>query len=345
MACQWIEGWETHTGAAQLARKYASMSGGVTVSAGRVFGNAGGMQSTVLVTPPVASGNTFVIGFGLRFTSHTTVSGEQGIYIELGADEQCHLQVESGSGLGVRFNLKRGTTTIATSSYYDFGVWHYIEVKLTVRGGTNGAYEIRQNGVLDISAGSVNLTDTGGDGWDIFALRFSSNLSSALRFDDIYVLDGTGAKNNDFLGPSVVEGILPTAEGATIQWTPGSGTDNSAQVDDLPATTDDVGAGGINLSDTNGNKDLYDYADLVNITGTIHAVQLGTQLAMNAAGTRTIKTVYRDPDTTEADGASHVVDSTAFDEFTEVFDDNPASAVAWDVADIDGGQFGVEVVS
>jgi hypothetical protein len=66
---------------------------------------------------------------------------------------------------------------------------------------------------------------------------------------------------------------------------------------------------------------------------------------MAAAGTRTVKTTYRDPDTTEADGDSHVVDSTTFDEFTEVFDDNPASAAAWDVADIDGGQFGIEVVS
>jgi hypothetical protein len=46
-----------------------------------------------------------------------------------------------------------------------------------------------------------------------------------------------------------------------------------------------------------------------------------------------------------ANGDSHVVDSTVFDEFTQVFDDNPASAAAWDVADIDDGQFGIEVVS
>jgi hypothetical protein len=91
--------------------------------------------------------------------------------------------------------------------------------------------------------------------------------------------------------------------------------------------------------------DLYDMEDLVQITGTIHAVQLGVQLGMAAAGTRTVKTKYRDPDTTVVDGASHVVDSTTYDEFTEVFDDNPNSAVAWDVADIDDGQFGIEVVS
>jgi len=66
---------------------------------------------------------------------------------------------------------------------------------------------------------------------------------------------------------------------------------------------------------------------------------------MAATGTRTVRTKYRDPDTTVVNGSSHVVDSTVFDEFTEVFDDNPNSAAAWDVSDIDDGQFGVEVVS
>jgi hypothetical protein len=346
MACVWIEGFETHIGTNQMSRKYASLSGSFTAQAGRVFGSAAGMQSTVAVTPPVASGNTFVIGFGMRFTSHTSTPGEQGLYCELGADEQCHIMVETGSGLGVRWVLKRGTTTIDTSPYVDVAVWHYMELKLTVRTGTNGAYELRHNGVDIMSGTLVNLADTGGDGWDTFAFRFSSNLSTALRFDDMYVLDGTGSKNNDFLGPSVVEGILPTAEGTTIDWTIGSGgSTHWDQVNDLATTPDDTTSGGINHSDTNAQKDLYNYADLANITGTIHAVQVGTQLAMNASGTRTVKTKYRDPDTTEADGASHVVDSTAYDEFTEVFDDNPASAVAWDVTDIDDGQFGVEVVS
>ena len=40
-----------------------------------------------------------------------------------------------------------------------------------------------------------------------------------------------------------------------------------------------------------------------------------------------------------------MVDSQVHDEFHQVFDQNPNSAAAWDVADIDGGQYGVEVVS
>lgn len=347
MACIWIEGFETHTATAQQARKYATLSGSFTAQAGRVFGNSGAPQSTIAITPPNASGNTFVLGFGCRVALHNPglTASTSGMYCETGATEQFHLQFETNTSLGFRFLLKRGATTVATSSYYDFAVWHYFELKVTVRTGVNGGYELRRNGVLDISGSGVDLASSGGDGWDTFAFRYSANYTTTLRFDDVYVLDGTGAKNNDFLGPSIVEGILPNAAGASTAWSLGAGgTSNWDQVDDDP-NPDELTAGGINFSDTNGQKDLYGYADLTQITGTIHAVQLGTQFAMNATGTRTVKTKYRDPDTTEADGASHVVDSTSYDEFTEVFDNNPASAVAWDVTDIDDGQFGVEVVS
>lgn len=348
MSVVWIEGFETHQASTQLSRKYASFSGSITAQPGRVFGSAGGPSSMVAVTPSFGTDNTMVVGFGVRWNTHQTAlnSGNQGLYYELGGAEQAHVEIESTSGLGFRFHIKRGATIVATSSYFDFGVWHYIEIKLILRTGTNGAYELRHNGVTDISAGSVNLANSGVDGGDIHAWRFTSNVSTNLRLDDIYVVNGAGSSHTDFLGPSVVEGALPNANGATIQWTQNGTGNNFTSVDDSGTTApDEAGAGGTVGSDTNGQRDLYAFQDLQNITGTIHAVQLGIQLGMAAVGTRTVKTVYRDPDTTVADGASHVVNSVTFDEFTQVFNENPASAAPWDVADIDGGQFGQEVVS
>ena len=51
MALNWIEGWETHTGTAQLDRKYATRTGSIVVQSGRVFGNSAGILSLVAVTP------------------------------------------------------------------------------------------------------------------------------------------------------------------------------------------------------------------------------------------------------------------------------------------------------
>ena len=288
------------------------------------------------------------MGFGLRFNTHSAAvnSGAQGLYVELGPDEQCHVELQSDVSLGFRLDIYRGAVLIASSSRFAFGVWHYFEIELTVRTGTNGTYEIRHNGVLDVSAGSVNLANTGGDGWDVFAFRYTSNLSSILRYDDMYVNNGAGATNISFLGPSVVEGLLPNADGATIQWTNNGTGNNFTSVDDVSTSApDDTGAGGTNGSDTNAQIDLYAFEDLQQITGTIHAVQIGIQLGMASAGTRTVRGKYRDPDTTVVNLDSHVVDATSFDEFTQVLDQNPNSAAAWDIADIDDGQFGVEVVS
>ena len=348
MACVWIEGFESHLNSAQMGRKYASYSGSFASKSGRVFGTAAGLSSTLAVTPPVGSGNTFVIGYGFKYQSHLASPNLNGTgwYVESGPDEQIHVEHESTSGVGFRWSLQSGATTIYTSPYYDFAVWHYFEWKFIVRTGTNGAWEFRHNGSTISSGTALDTADSGSDGWDTFAWRTGGNYSTAIIYDDVYVCDGTGAKNNDFLGPSVVEKVEVAAEGTTIEWTPGSGSDNAAQVDDVGTSPpDEVTAGGYNLSDTNGNKDTFTMTDLTQITGTIHAVQLGVQMAMGSAGTRVVKTKYRDPDTTESDGDSHTVDSTVYDEFTQVFDVNPSSGAAWDVTDIDGGEFGVEVVS
>ncbi len=351
MTCKWIEGFEAHTGSSQAARKYASFSGSWGSSEpGRVFGYSGTIVNTLAVTPSLGLDNTWVIGFGARLNSHTTLvnSGAQGFYLEKGTDEQLHIEMESTSGTGFRWLLKRGATLVATSSYFDFGVWHYFELKVTVRTGTNGSYELRLNGVLDISGSSVNLADEGTDGADIFAVRYTSNLNANLFYDDMYVLDSSGSKNNDFLGPSIVEAVEMSATGASNDFTNDSGGASSAnwdQVNDSRTVTDEVGAGGTISSDINTDLDLYGATDLSQITGTIHAVQLGIQAAMDAAGSRTLRFKYRDPDTTVVDGGNFVVDSQVFDEFTVVLDDNPHSAAAWDVNNIDDGQFGVEVVS
>jgi hypothetical protein len=346
MAVVWVEGFETHTNTNQLARKYATVSGSVFTEPGRVFGTSIEPNSLVLVTPSLGTDNTFIMGIGVRMLSNfsTIETGAQGFYVETGSSEQCHVEIESDASNGFRFQLYRGATLIDSTSYTAFGSWVYLEVKITVRTGTNGAYEMRLNGATDTSGTSVNLAASGGDGWDVFSQRWSASYNTRLELDDIYIANGTGSVNNDFLGPQTVEGIEVDTDGATNQWTPATGSDNSNMVDDL-GTSNPVDTNNYNGSDTNTNKDLFNFTDLTDTAGTINAVQLGVQMAMASAGTRTVKTKYRDPDTTEADGTSHVVDSTSYDEFTEVFQQNPAATATWDSTDIDGGQFGIEVVS
>jgi len=348
MAGKWLEGFETHTNTAQLTRKYETFTGSVASSAGRVFGNSAGMNSTVAVTPSLGLSTTWITGWGMKITSQQTSlnSGAQGLYWEKSSTEQCHIEFVNNAG-SFEVRILRGATTIATTSQaFAYGVWHHFELSVTIRTSTNGAYELRHNEVNVLSGSGVNLANAGSDQADIFALRFVNNFSTTVFFDDINCKDSTTTENNTFLGDFVIEGKLPNANGTTIQWTndAGSGSNFNNVQDSGASAPDESGAGGTNSSDTSGQKDLYAFADLTEIDGSIAFVQVGVQLAMAAAGSRSVKIKYRDNGGTEADVSTVVVASTTYDEFFAVMDQNPAVPADWDVTDINGGEWGVEVV-
>lgn len=353
MAGRWAEGFESHTVNTQQGRKYAIQTGGMSQAAGRTFGNAGapGTGGAILVTPSMGSNNTWIIGFGCFVNTHNTGlnSSAQGMYFESGVNEQFHIEIISTNGVGYRIALYRGATLLAETGNFPFAVWQYFELKVLIN-TTTGTYELRRNGVVEFSGTGANTALNGNTGADVFAFRWTSNLSPVLRLDDIYICDGSGSKNNDFLGPRIVEAVTVTANGATNQWTnDATGVPDANNFDQMNdsggSATDETGAGGTISSDTNGHLDLYTMSDLQQITGNIDFVFLGVQAAMAAAGSRTLKFKFRHNGTTNADGNSFVVNSTVYDEFIQVWDDNPVTAVAWDVADIDAAQFGIEVVS
>jgi len=346
MAVRWIEGFETYQTGTQWDRRYATRTGSFTIQAGRVFGSSGSLGAPVFVAPSFGLADAWGIGFGVNFLAQTgALSVGDGFYIEKGTTEQVHLEFVKNAG-SFEVKLMRATTQLAiTTSAFAYGVWHHFELKVTVHPST-GAYELRHNEVAVFSASGVNTANEGTSQADVFAIRFAST-STNNRFDDIFVWDGTGASNNDFLGDCISEGIEVNADGFTIQWTNDAGTGSNFQnVDDPGNTTpDETGAGGTNSSDTVGQKDLYGYTDLTQIQGNILAVQVDTQMAMASAGSRTVKLRFRDDGGVEADGDTFTVSSTVYDGFSDVLDVNPQSLAAWDVADINGGQFGVEVVS
>lgn len=346
MAGKWLEGGETHRIASQWALKYATFSGTVSSQTGRVFGNSIGPNGLVAVTPSLGLSTTYYLGFGLRIASQQTGlnSNSQGFYLEKGATEQCHIETVNNVG-SFEIRIKRGATTIATtSSLFAYAVWHHFEILLTID-PTTGAYEVRHNEVNVLSGSGVNLANEGTSQADIFAFRFTSDVAATFFFDDLNLKDSTGTENNNFLGDFVIEGKLPNANGATIQWTNDAGSGSNFENVDDPAdqAPDNTGVGGTNSSDTSAQKDLYAFADLTEIDGAIAFVQYGVQLAMASAGSRNVDLRYRDDGGTEAVIATVNVSSTAYDEFPVVMDQNPAVPADWDVTDINGGQWGVGI--
>lgn len=343
MVGRWTEGFETHQTATQWDRRYATRTGTFTIQPGRVFGSSGSLAGPVFVAPAFPLADVWGIALGVNFIAQTgaLVAGD-GFYIEKGGAEQVHLEFVKNLG-SFEVKLMRGATQLAISTAtYAYNAWHHFEIKVTVHTSA-GAYELRHNEVTVFSATGVNTANAASNQADSFAIRFT-NTSANNRFDDIGVWDGTGSFANDFCGDCVAKGVEVTGAGASTQWTPSAGS-NFDNVDDPGLTgPDDAGAGGFNGSGTVGQQDLYAFSDISpDIQGNVLWVQLDTQLAMAAAGSRNVDTRYRDPSTTVVDIATHAISNTVYTSVADVMTVNPADGLQWDVADIDGGQFGVEV--
>lgn len=343
MVARWHEGFETHQVTTQWDRRYAIRTGSFAIQPGRVFGSSGSLQAPVFVTPSRGLADTWGLAFGVNFLAQAgALTALDGFYIEKASAEQVHLEFVKNAG-SFEVKIMRGATQLGiTTSAFVYGAWHHFELKVLVHTST-GTFELRHNEVNVLSGSGVNTANAGSNQADIFAIRFAST-STNNRFDDIYLWDGTGSVVNNFVGDTVIEGVEVTGAGATTQWTPSAGS-NFDNVNDLGSTSpDDAGAGGFNSSDTVAQRDLYAFSDLTQIDGAILSVQLDTQLAMASAGSRTVDTKYRDPNTTVVSIASKAVSSVTYASFDDVMSLNPQDGLAWDAADIDGGQFGVEIV-
>ncbi len=338
MALKFLEGFEIHQSGTYLARKWAASAGTFSADAtgGRLHGAAMRMTGH-LTSPSLGVQNTWIVGFGFKIV--TAVSGTPTVTIMSGASEQCSL-VAIASGAGYIWQLKRGSTTIESSvTERELGTWYYVELKATVRDGVDGEYELRVDEVTDIADTGVNIANTGTDGADVVKFAATTTNSS---WDDIYILDNTGGQNDDFLGDSTIRGILPTAEGNENDWTPSTGTNNAALVDDPAATPNDADyVTGVNATD----RDLYAYANLAGlINGPIAGIMVTSDMRMVTTGTATVKVIVRQGGV-NYNGATHTVNGTPVRGYTQVIENSPDDSAPWEVADLDAMELGVEKVS
>lgn len=332
MALKWIEGFELAGGSDYLSRKYLTAISGASSTPGRLHGRYG---RGTLTTPSLGLTGTWIVGFAL-FVPTTPTASENYVALFRAGKEQIKLQVNSSRQL----ELVRGVTTVETgSTVLPAETWVYIEMKILVKGGATGTYEVRINEVTEMSDTSVATGFTTND--DADAVKFVAG--SSTRLDDIYVCDGTGSAHTDFLGDQVVEGILPSGDGAATDWTPSTGSSHYTLVDDPAAGFD---SGDYVSASSTGLKDYYDFGNLSVITGSINGVVVNVMAALDAVGARTMRARYRDGVGTEYGSASpFTVGGTSAAEQMTVFGLNPLTTAAWTPSEVNAAQFGIELVS
>ena len=347
MALRKIEGFELDTSVAALQRIYQNtvIDAGITFPAGRVHGAClkAGPTPTTWQTQDMTAATTWIVGIGLRATNPESPmllerlmdSGNELIRLEL-----------NDTATGYTISCKRGGTTIATSAITLLDdQWYFVEWKVTLN-ATTGSTELRvnQSSASGFAVSGVNTTNTGATTanrveWNIEA---QASGTTSVYIDDIYVFDTTGSDNNDFAGDSIAEGLFPTSDGDSLQFTPDSGSTHFSQVDEPTVADDDTT---YLQSSTNGNIDLFHYGNLVVINGNILGIEVQEQWRLLAAGSRNVRTKHKHTDATISNGTTKAVTTTAYANKPQIWERNPGTAGLWTVADVNGMQLGFENVA
>lgn len=340
MALLWIEGWDQYgttvtATAVGLPERYpiATVPTNPIIRTGRLFGNAISNSNATtnlrLMTPNLGNMQTVIVGgafyFDNDFSDRLMVLWEAD-----GATEGFNLRLTSSGTL----QAYRGNTLLATSGVViSEDTWYYIEMKVRVGNAGTGNYEIRVNGTNVLSDADED-TQAGSNDY-ANRVEFYIRINNNTYIDDTYICDGTGTVNNDFLGDSRVETLFPTADGVSSDFTPSTGTDNYAMIDDESGGLD--GDSTYVESATTNDRDTYSFTNL----STINIIR---GLQFNVVARKTDVTDYNIELVLDGFVESPiVVNNTSYNTYDQMYEENPDTSAAWVDSEINAAEFGYEV--
>lgn len=168
-----------------------------------------------------------------------------------------HRGSTNGTAVLLLQNLVAATTATGTVAL-DTDTWYRIELDMVIADSPNGSLTARLysgSSTTALETLTLSAQDTLSSGVQILRYGQASTSDDAWEYyiDDIAVTDDTGSFQTTQPGPGKTAMLVPAAEGATIQWTPLSGTDNALMVDDVPGAPDDSTT--YNATSTAGNVD------------------------------------------------------------------------------------------
>ena len=212
--------------------------------------------------------------------------------------------------------------------------WYYLEIEAVIHGST-GSVKVCKNGVEVISATGVNTKGQAQDGVSTLRLRMPGTTAwAACNVDDVYVADAATR-----LGDSRVITLVPDGDTGDKDWSPGSGEDNYAMVDEEQVDGDTSYV----ASSTPGELDFYTMGNLGVTPQTIHAVQLMMCARKDDAATREVRLKLRSGSTV-ANGATQAMGSS-YQYVHEIYNEDPDAEGPWNETTVNAMQIGIETVT
>lgn len=257
----------------------------------------------------------------------------------------------------VRLNFRSGvvqvyrypSTLLGSTSAAQFNThgYNFVEVGSTIDNSA-GEVEVRVAGRTVLHLTSQDTQSTANafqNGLTITQQQFSSSSGSTFRtvnIDDFYVCDATMGggtiPTNTFLGDCRSARMTPTTDYA-VTWTPLSGTDNYAMVDETQFNGDTT----YNYTANIGDQDLFGIGSLSSVIARIVAVQVTVASRQDGAGSSEISAVLNIGGTDYV-GAGRV-QSTNYQFQSTIWYDNPDTVTSWTLSDVNNLKIGYKLTA
>lgn len=332
MSIVFLDGFDhTTTG----THKWTSITGTYASASAARTGSAG-LIATGTNTKQVASASehaTLIWGMAFQRVASGSIA-EWRFLSDSGATRHITVSLDASGQLSVFRGTTAGTQLGSTTSANTIpvGAWVYVEIKVTLNDST-GVVTIKVN---NAQVFTISSADTKNAGTKTVLDTISINgAGSNILVDDLYVCNGAGSANNDFLGDCKIETLFPNGNGNTSQLTgsDGNSTDNYLLVDETAPNTTDY-----NGSATNDQYDTYAMSNLATGSGTVFGMAIYAYAAKSDAGTAGGAIVVRSGGT-DYELTDNAL-GTGYQYYTEIKETDPATSAAWAISAVNSMEVG-----
>lgn len=242
----------------------------------------------------------------------------------------CHALLEM-RGDGTLILQNSAETDIATVvQAIKPGAWHYLQIDITLN-ATTGACTVILDGVTIINVTNQNFSDAASTATDFISI----GSHDFTRFDDIIVMDGTGAVFNALIGDVEITSLIPDGDGAVAAWAVTGAAANWQAVDDpLGAPDEDTTF----ISSAVLNQ--INRATLANVSGTpttLHAVAGNVRARNDGANNVAIDILSV---ATASQGADKTL-TASYIWHQSIFEADPNGPTTWTTATVNALELGV----
>jgi hypothetical protein len=289
----------------------------------------------------MGTGTTLIIQYWYYVTTDNdgglaTTVGDKIFTISTGtSDNLFHVRL-SLNAFGINMATEAASSGVLTvRDPFVKNAWNYVQIKASIL--ESGSFIMKVNGVEVINfSGDVRR------GTSTIGSVFIHGHDDVAGVADVIIMDGSGSAFNDFVAPTVIALLLPTADDVTANWTPSSGTRWQA-VDDPVGSYDDDAT--YISSGTAGQKNFCEHASTSPVA--LSSVQfVGMQVLARSDG------VSPDGLTLEIDSAGTIAATavttgagTAYKWYGAYTGTDPNTGLAWDITDVDLAAFGVQATT